>query len=363
MSNHHSSVNSSSLPSFFHVELYTTSESAINHTRNIEDSQWTCVPFFVPQLQKRIYGVSYLYMSAKDVNDSPAPDAIVLYANYYSFMPGQTINQTNSRIQSLMLFWCKSGRGTVSAEGKDFPFSQGCFMILPWNHRVCYRADAEDPFLLAGVHIVPELVRRGDVSYSIFHSERPDLPSYQERHDLPSLGFSELLYRDFIGNRAMETLAEYIVAWFQRQPHEEFMARTLAQALIGEMLQVKNGQCVFSEDSPQILRVLLEFIDKNIEKRIGIAELAGASELSRSTVFRLFKTHLGSSPERWILKSKMFHAAKLLKTTNLRIGEIGSKVCVDDPYYFSRVFKQIHGTPAMKYRRMHSLLVIPAPPL
>ena len=101
---------------------------------------------------------------------------------------------------------------------------------------------------------------------------------------------------------------------------------------------------------------MIDYINDNLERKIEVSDLAALGECSHSTVFRLFRAKLKCTPVVWILKMKTAHAAELLKKTNLRVGEIGNKVCIDDPYYFSKIFKRFTGMTATQYRNSHSLV-------
>jgi AraC family transcriptional regulator of arabinose operon len=47
----------------------------------------------------------------------------------------------------------------------------------------------------------------------------------------------------------------------------------------------------------------------------------------------------------------MHHAAKLLLRSDDTIKSVGRAVGFDNPYHFSRVFKQIHGMAPGRFRR------------
>lgn len=284
----------------------------------------------------------------------PAPDAIVLHANYACFLPGMVVN--NDKVQSRMLLWCKSGKGKISVNGKNFSFSSGCFLFIPWNHEIHYQADMEDPFIVAGIHMIPRLLPGSEINYDIFHSERADLAEYQMRKDVLIPDFVTLFSSRFNESSTLAMLAEYIVTWFQWQPRAEFMARNLAQALIYELIQAKRNLAVDFDDYPLLLKKCLDFINVHIEKKVDVAMLAEHVGCVPSTIFRLFKTHLQCSPCNWILKQKVFHAMELLKKTNLPVKAIGERIGIDDPYYFCKVFKKFTGSTAGTYRNCHSLV-------
>ena len=287
-------------------------------------------------------------------NFQPPPEAIVLYANYACFGPGKTVHA--DCVQSRMLLWCKSGRGRVTVNGRLYEFTSGAFLFIPWNHEIHYQADNDAPFTVAGIHLVTKLPPRGKIEYQIFHTAQPDSAEYRRRRDALIPGFAETFAGRFKESDALALLAEYIVTWFQWQPRAEFMARNLAQALIYELWQVKNNLVTNPESYPLPLRRMLDYIDRHIEEKIGLSMLAAQAGCSPPTVFRLFKTHLKISPCNWILKQKVQHAMGLLRTTRLAVKAIGERVGIEDPYYFSKVFKKFSKTTAGAYRNSHSLV-------
>ncbi|MFD2875975.1 helix-turn-helix domain-containing protein [Paenibacillus rhizoplanae] len=50
--------------------------------------------------------------------------------------------------------------------------------------------------------------------------------------------------------------------------------------------------------------------------------------------------------------SKIQRAGHLLDLTELSIKEVGAAVGINDPYYFSRLFKRISGFSPSSYRRI-----------
>jgi AraC-like DNA-binding protein len=278
-----------------------------------------------------------------------------LHANYAAFSFKRNIANF-SKVQSRMLLWCKSGHGTITVNGEKFVMKNGSFIFIPWNHKIYYSADFEYPFFLAGIHIIPDLKYKTLPYYSIFHYEKPEEPEYQRRRDVALPGFESVYSGTFVESDPLAMLAEYIVSWFERLPRSEDMARNLARMLICELYRFKSSPPHSSFRLPFPLQKMLSHIDKNLENRIRISHLAKSGNCSKSTMFRLFRSHLDISPTNWILKRKMEHAAELLKKTPLSVKEIGAKLCIEDPYYFSKIFKKVMRTSASEYRKRHSLI-------
>jgi AraC-like DNA-binding protein len=285
---------------------------------------------------------------------SLVPDAIVIYANYAAFSPGKTAKVVKE--QSLMLLWCKSGKGTVTVNRNKYQFQSGDFLFMPWNHSVSYHADKDEPFLVAGIHLIPELKSRGMINYTLYNQPRPNLEEHRQRHNVPALGFSTEFSGKFKNHRPLEELAEYTVAWFNRQPRNEQAARMLARLLFYEIFHAQNHQYQQRDGMPVSLLKILDYIDGHLEHYIKISNLCVSGSCSRTTMFRLFKEHIRYTPSNWIMKRKTEHASELLRKTSLSIEEIAGRVCVDDVHYFSRVFKKFQSVSPRQYRNENSLI-------
>ncbi|HTL50990.1 MAG TPA: AraC family transcriptional regulator, partial [Planctomycetota bacterium] len=107
---------------------------------------------------------------------------------------------------------------------------------------------------------------------------------------------------------------------------------------------------------PSDLVRLLRFIDNHLSDPIGLSELAQFSGLSRSNVGRLFRRYLKTTPVEWITRHKIAAAKRLLATGTTPIGQVGVRVGILDPFYFSKLFRKETGLTAKAYRRAASLV-------
>jgi YesN/AraC family two-component response regulator len=58
------------------------------------------------------------------------------------------------------------------------------------------------------------------------------------------------------------------------------------------------------------------------------------------------------SPIDYFIKLKIHYACQLLSQSDMKIKEIADKTGYDDPYYFSRLFKQVMGKSPKEYRKV-----------
>lgn len=72
--------------------------------------------------------------------------------------------------------------------------------------------------------------------------------------------------------------------------------------------------------------------------------------MSESYFSHLFKKETGISFVDFVNQRKIRKAADLLQNTNLRINEIAAQIGIDNPNYFSVLFKKCKGESPQEYR-------------
>ncbi len=83
-----------------------------------------------------------------------------------------------------------------------------------------------------------------------------------------------------------------------------------------------------------------------------ISKYAAASDVSETHFNVLFKKWSGITPVKYRNKLRISHAQTLLKNSNLTINQIANLTGFEDPFYFSRVFKNITGISPRDYRKI-----------
>ncbi len=97
----------------------------------------------------------------------------------------------------------------------------------------------------------------------------------------------------------------------------------------------------------------LEFISHNYEKNIKVNDIANYIGINRSYLTTIFKKCVNVSPQEYLVKYRLDKASTLLKTTNLPINTIASRVGYDNPLTFSKVFKSFYDVSPTAYRTQH----------
>lgn len=93
------------------------------------------------------------------------------------------------------------------------------------------------------------------------------------------------------------------------------------------------------------METILAYIRSNLSAPLSRQGLAETFNLSAGYINQLFKVELGMSPSAVINRERAFRAYQLIDREGLSVTEAALAVGFQDPFYFSRVFKQIYAIP------------------
>jgi len=282
------------------------------------------------------------------------PNAVVVHANNAQFAPGQKVSY--SRVESRMLLWCKAGSGTVTANDRRCELTPGRYLVLPWAHRIAYQASQHDPFLLAGIHVVPRHASGRPIRYDVAHQPDHELAGVGYRRDVPIPALRGVKEGTFQPTGALPQLAEYIVRVFLRGHPPAWQARQLAQQLLHELIRAEDQREVYDHGVPPELERLKQFVLFHRRQPLSLRDLVEFSKLSPATIGRLFRRYLHTTPVSWIQRVKIECASELLRTRRLSVAEVAAQVGIPDPYYFSKCFRKITGQSPRAYRQRQGWL-------
>lgn len=94
----------------------------------------------------------------------------------------------------------------------------------------------------------------------------------------------------------------------------------------------------------------LDYMTEHLDEPVSICTLCAIAGYSQSRYFDLFKRTTGDTPLNWFIRARMRWAGELLKASCLPVKQIASQVGYEDQFYFSRLFKSVHGVSPSEYR-------------
>jgi AraC-like DNA-binding protein len=113
-----------------------------------------------------------------------------------------------------------------------------------------------------------------------------------------------------------------------------------------------GGQGQPSGRQPEQLNRVLATIDARFMDALTLDELAAAGAMSLRSLNRTFQRHLGESAGRYLTRTRIAHACRLLSDTSLPITVIASRSGYTSLANFNRQFKQLKGNSPSAWRTL-----------
>ncbi|MFW5831817.1 MAG: helix-turn-helix domain-containing protein [Prolixibacteraceae bacterium] len=108
-----------------------------------------------------------------------------------------------------------------------------------------------------------------------------------------------------------------------------------------------------ADSVPMNIKLVLRYIDQNLDKKITVADLADKICLSPDYFSKLFVKYVKRSPIEYINKKRIEKAQLLLITTFSSIKQIGYECGYENMAYFYRQFKKECSCTPQEFRKLH----------
>ena len=119
--------------------------------------------------------------------------------------------------------------------------------------------------------------------------------------------------------------------------------------LLGLAMVERRHHPAPSGANPRVQRVIA-YMRQRVTEQIHIPELAGMVNLSPSHFCAIFKKLTGFPPLDYFIRLKLRRACELLDGTRLPVRQIAEELGFADAFYFSRLFRRVHGVSPTVYR-------------
>jgi AraC-like DNA-binding protein len=135
-----------------------------------------------------------------------------------------------------------------------------------------------------------------------------------------------------------------------QRPLYQFKACAGILSLIAEMLAHERRR-----DHPNYYQTIANkakyLMEKNIFGAINIAGISDQIGVSASRLNEIFKTHTGMTPYQYYIHIKINKASIILEEEDVPVQTVALRLGFDDPYYFSRFFRNKTGVAPSKWRK------------
>jgi len=99
-----------------------------------------------------------------------------------------------------------------------------------------------------------------------------------------------------------------------------------------------------------LLAEALSHIERNAAGELSLSELALRCHVSQGHFRKLFRETTGLSPLEYVNKLRISMAQRLLADRNLTVAQVAESVGIQDPNYFTRLFRSLVGCTPKAFR-------------
>ncbi|MCQ2398974.1 MAG: AraC family transcriptional regulator [Clostridia bacterium] len=93
-----------------------------------------------------------------------------------------------------------------------------------------------------------------------------------------------------------------------------------------------------------------DYINLHVKERISVSDVAKELKVSEGRLYSAFKKVKGVSPIAYLNLRKVDYVKDLIKSRSVSLENAAVEVGIDDPAYFSRLFKKVTGVTFKDYR-------------
>lgn len=226
------------------------------------------------------------------------------------------------------------------------------------HHRLYYVLDGEATLKLNdSVHILKPgyiyLIPAFSMVETICHDHMDHYYIHFRLHQRDIIDVFQLYEPNFevLAMPEAEAYFKQIEAHYENDgPYSSMIAASAFYALLAPFF--KN--CV--RPSSEIMRFdpVLNYIEHNLDSKLSSKELASIIDLDPVYFANLFSKTFLMPPSQYVIKKRLELAQTLLITSSMKVKDIAAKAGIDNPMYFSKLFKEKIGLTPGAYRKHHS---------
>lgn len=246
--------------------------------------------------------------------------------------------QRPTGMSQVILLYCTDGLGWIQVPRGRVTLQAGSVFAIAPGIPHSYGADADNPWTIYWFHLSGS--QCGAVTVTTKNEKGSALQAAQ-------VGFSDERIRLF---------DQIVDAFLNGYSQSNLLAANLTLPyFLASFVLPENFQRgrVTSGTSPTDKAIL--YMQNNLSKTITLDNIAQSANLSTSFFSRKFRQDTGYAPIEYFNHLRIQKACQLLHFSDLRVNEVGAQLGIDDPFYFSRLFKKQMGVSPAGYRKSEGM--------
>ncbi|WP_410512014.1 AraC family transcriptional regulator [Paenibacillus sp. BR2-3] len=254
-----------------------------------------------------------------------------------------------------VLYFIKSGELHMQENGVSYVLKKGdIFMLEPnLDHEgtaphVCdyYYIHFEHPDIQSSnpadlLTLAKEFILEGQTSYDAPYSSVCHFPKRYTLSDKKSL------------HQTLHAMNEMLQLYKRKHFNRSLTALKFSELLIEVSREyvIHELQQHTGNNTKSVVKVhaLLDYIHGHYASKITSADIEQEFECNYDYINRIFTKVTGHPIMRYVNVVRINHAKELIEATHLSFSEIGYLTGLNDPFYFSKVFKKFVGLSPIQY--------------
>lgn len=236
-----------------------------------------------------------------------------------------------------ILFYCIQGKGWYVVDDKKYAVNANEYVIIPATKKYLrYWADEEQPWTIYWVHFTGGNMDAFNKNMHISLHAGPSPIPFSET----SIAQWTIIFESLKMGLSTENICN---------------ANFYLYALLATFLFPQHHMAKQDPSYNIIVESSISFMQKNLDKRLSVLDIATVNKISASYLSNLFRSSTGIAPIDYFIQLKIQRACKLLQNQRIKVKDVAHAVGYDDPYYFSRIFKKLMNISPESYRERNSV--------
>lgn len=141
-------------------------------------------------------------------------------------------------------------------------------------------------------------------------------------------------------------------AWEAKAPGYEWRSRLGLLRIFQRMCQILDLRTAESAEDAHPINLAIDYVKSHLELPLDRGDVAARVGLSPGYFSTLFRKHTGHAFSQYVRNLRIDEAKRYLRESDMQVQIVARRVGFTDPFYFSRVFKDLVGVPPQGYRAM-----------
>ncbi len=282
---------------------------------------------FIGQRMTYVPGI----VKRKVLNDERVKDLYITHIGVFPNAIGH-LRKREFGCSQFILLYCVEGEGWIKLDGRTHILKANQLFVISPKQSCSYGTSDKYPWTNYWIHYTGE----NSELYS---------PELNKLINIPPDKDSRIKERLVLFEEMLQNIEDHF------NTDRVIYANICLKHFLSSIKYLPVYRAIDKEPENDVIDKLIAYMSNNVEKNISMDEFAAKCGFSTSTLFKLFKRKMNSSPMDFFIHLKMQYACKSLIVSSMKVKSIAARFGYDDPYYFSRIFKKHIGLSPSDYRK------------